>query len=191
VSGDGPERRGYPSALIAFVTFSTVALGLPMSSVKAGASPRSPIQGNMRGWCEHVAPRRDTDVANDLVQRYDPFEEGLGFALATRVGTLVYTSGMVGVDADFNVPEDAAEEFRCVFQNLAGVLEAMGTSLDHVVDSTNFFVGDVDAIYPVFEEVRKELFAGRLPASTSVVVAKLLDPRVHVEVKLTAVVPES
>ena len=124
------------------------------------------------------------------IERYDPFEGGLGFALATRVGNLVFTSGMVGVDADMNVPEDPQEEFRRVFENLAGVLETVGSSLDNVVDSTNFFAGDFETVYPQFEEVRKEVFAGRLPASTSIGVGKLLDPRFHVEVKLTAVISE-
>src|SRR5205823_4034827 len=73
------------------------------------------------------------------VNRYDPFDGGLGFSLATRVGNVVYTSGMVGVDAELNVPEDPAEEFRRVFENLAGVLAELGTSLDHVIESTNFF----------------------------------------------------
>jgi enamine deaminase RidA (YjgF/YER057c/UK114 family) len=41
----------------------------------------------------------------------------------------------------------------------------------------------------LYEDVRKGVFAGHPPASTSVAVAKLLDPRFHVEVKLTAVVP--
>ena len=99
---------------------------------------------------------------------------------------------MVGVDPEFNVPDDPAEEFRLVFANLAGVLEAVGTSLDHVVDSTNFFAQDhFRSVYPAFEEVRKEVFAGNLPASTSIGVAQLLDPRYRVEVKLVAVVPDS
>jgi enamine deaminase RidA (YjgF/YER057c/UK114 family) len=130
-----------------------------------------------------------TEGSQSSIERYDPFEGGLGFALATRVGNLVFTSGMVGVDADMNVPENPKDEFRLVFENLAGVLEAVGSSLDHVVDSTNFFPGDFEVVYPLFEEVRKEVFAGRLPASTSIGVAKLLLPTYHVEVKLTAVVP--
>jgi enamine deaminase RidA (YjgF/YER057c/UK114 family) len=127
----------------------------------------------------------------ESVQRYDPFDGGLGFALATRVGNLVYTSGMVGVDEEMNVPATPADEFRRVFENLAGILEAVGSSLDHVIESTNFFAADsMDAVYPMFEEVRKEVFAGRLPASTSVGVAKLLDPRFRVEVRLVALCPE-
>jgi enamine deaminase RidA (YjgF/YER057c/UK114 family) len=132
-----------------------------------------------------------TEGFQSSIERYDPFEGGLGFALATRVGNLVFTSGMVGIDTDMNIPADPKDEFRLVFENLAGVLESVGSSLDHVVDSTNFFSGNAEDVYSIFEEVRKELFAGRLPASTSIVVAKLLLPTAHVEVKLTAVVPDS
>jgi enamine deaminase RidA (YjgF/YER057c/UK114 family) len=53
------------------------------------------------------------------VVRYDPFDGALGFSLATRVGDLVYTSGMVGVDANLEVPSEPADEFRQVFENLA------------------------------------------------------------------------
>lgn len=55
--------------------------------------------------------------------------------------------------------------------------------------STNFFGEDFRSVYPIFEEVRKEIFAGRLPASTSIGVANLLESRFHVEVKLVAVCP--
>ena len=131
------------------------------------------------------------DVGTATVQRYDPFDGGFGFGLATRVGNLVYTSGMVGVDADFNVPEDPADEFRLIFENLAGVLEVMGTSLDNVVDSTEFVAGDIEALFPILDDVKKEVFAGHVPASTCVCVKRLLDARYRLEVKLVAVVPET
>jgi len=41
------------------------------------------------------------------IQRYDPFDGGLGFSLATRVGSLVYTAGMIGFDGTTAaVPDD-------------------------------------------------------------------------------------
>jgi len=127
------------------------------------------------------------DPRNERIFRHDPFDGGLGFSLATRVGEMVYTSGMVGLDEQLNVPADPAEEFRRLFENLAGVLEAVGSSLAQVIESTNFFAVDtMDEVYPVFEEVRKEVFSGNLPASTSVGVARLLDPRFRVEVRLVA-----
>jgi len=125
------------------------------------------------------------------VVRFDPFDGALGLSLATRVGSLVYTSGMVGVDATtLAAPEDLEAEIRLAFSNLSGILESMGTSFDHVLEQTNFLVGDPEVVYPVFQKVRTEVFAGRLPASTSVFVQALVSPEFHCEVKLVAAVPD-
>lgn len=125
------------------------------------------------------------------IERFDPFEGALGISLATRVGSLVYTSGMVGFDGEKGgVPEDLEDEIRLVFTNLSGILDGMGTSFDHVLEQTNFLVGDPSVVYQVFQKVRTEVFAGRLPASTSVFVQALVDPSCHCEVKLVAAVPE-
>ena len=123
-----------------------------------------------------------------VVERFDPFDGALGLSLATRVGSLVYTSGMVGFDGETgSVPDDLEAEIRLVFANLANILETAGTSFDHVLEQTNFLVGDPAVVYPIFQKVRSEVFAGRLPASTSVFVAGLLAG--HCEVKLVAAVP--
>jgi len=45
------------------------------------------------------------------VTRYDPFDGALSLSLATKAGGVVYTSGMLGTDAQFNVPADVEEEF--------------------------------------------------------------------------------
>ena len=126
----------------------------------------------------------------DGIERFDPFDGALGMSLATRVGSLVFTSGMVGFDGETGtIPEDLEDEIRVAFANLANILEGAGTSLDHVLEQTNFLVGDPAVVYPIFQKVRTEVFAGRLPASTSVFVAALLAGRC--EIKLVAAVPES
>jgi enamine deaminase RidA (YjgF/YER057c/UK114 family) len=125
------------------------------------------------------------------IQRYDPFEGGLGLSLATRVGSLVFTSGMVGFDgATGMVPADLEDEIRLAFTNLANILDEMGTSFEHVLEQTNFLVGDPAVVYPVFQKIRAEIFAGHLPASTSVFVQALVGPDCHCEVKLVAAIPE-
>jgi 2-iminobutanoate/2-iminopropanoate deaminase len=149
----------------------------------------------MRVRCEGIGPLRRGDVAENLgangVQRYDPFDGGLGLSLATRVGSLVFTSGMVGFDgATGSVPSDLEEEIRLAFTNLGNVLSEMGTSFEYVVEQTNFLVGDPGVVYPVFQKVRAETFAGHFPASTSVFVQALVGPDCHCEVKLVATIPE-
>jgi 2-iminobutanoate/2-iminopropanoate deaminase len=125
------------------------------------------------------------------VERFDPFDGGLGISLSTRVGSMVYTSGMVGFDgATGTVPDDLEAEIRLAFANLENILTDAGTSFEHVVDSTNFLVGDPAVVYPVFQKVRTEIFAGHLPASASVFVQALVAPECHCEMKLVAVVPD-
>ena len=124
------------------------------------------------------------------IERYDPFDGALGISLATRVGSRVYTSGMVGFDgATGTVPENLEDEIRLCFEHLREILETMGTSFEHVLEQTNFLVGDPAVVYPVFQKVRTELFAGHLPASTSVFVQALAGPQNHCEVKLVAEIP--
>jgi 2-iminobutanoate/2-iminopropanoate deaminase len=123
------------------------------------------------------------------IERFDPFDGALGLSLATRVGSLVYTSGMVGFDGEtVAVPDDLEDEIRLAFASFANILEGAGTSLDHVLEQTNFLVGDPAVVYPVFQKVRSEVFAGRLPASTTAFVAALLAGRC--EIKLVAAVPD-
>jgi 2-iminobutanoate/2-iminopropanoate deaminase len=124
-------------------------------------------------------------------QRFDPFDGALGLSLATRVGPLVDTSGMVGFDgATGTVPAALEDEIRLAFSNLGNILSEMGTSFDHVIEQTNFLVGDPTVVYPVFQKVRTEIFAGHLPASTSVFVQALVGPDCHCEVKLVAALQE-
>ncbi len=93
------------------------------------------------------------------IERYAPFDGALGISLATRVGSLVYTSGVIGFDgATGTVPENLEDEI---------------------------------VVYPVFQKVRVEVFAGHVPASTSVFVQALVGPQNHCEVKLVAVIPDS
>ena len=126
------------------------------------------------------------------IDRHDPFDGALGFSLATRVGSLVYTAGMIGFDgATATVPSDLDDELRLLFSNLADVLKEMGTSFEHVLEQTSFLVGDPAVVYPAFERARSEAFAGHPPASTSVFVDALVVPNAHCEVKLVAVVPDS
>jgi 2-iminobutanoate/2-iminopropanoate deaminase len=125
-----------------------------------------------------------------VIERFDPFDGAFGFSFATRLGSLVFTCGMSGFDPETGTaPEDLEQEVRFVFSNLATILEGVGSSLDHVLEQTTFLVGDPAAVYPVFNEVRKEVFGADLPASTAVFVQALAVPGFRVEVKLVAEVP--
>jgi len=108
------------------------------------------------------------------------------FSPAIITGDLVYTSGQIGIDAKTGqLAEGFEAQLEQVFKNLATVLEASGSSLEHVVKAT-VFLSDMND-YNTLNELYKKQFKGDPPARTTVQVARL--PRdAKVEIEVVAVV---
>jgi reactive intermediate/imine deaminase len=117
----------------------------------------------------------------------DPYAPYL-LSQGIRVGDLLLVSGQVGIDGagelvsldDFDAQADQA------FRNLAGVLEAGGSSLDRVVKVT-IFLTDMAASFPKVVELRRKWFTPPYPADTSVEVRSLYRPEVMIEIEAIAV----
>ena len=63
--------------------------------------------------------------------------KGLPFSEAVRVGTVLYLSGMIGMDSSMKlVSGGITAETRQAMENVKGTLEKYGSSLDHVVKVT-------------------------------------------------------
>ena len=105
------------------------------------------------------------------------------FSPAIITGDLVYTSGQIGMDAKTGQLVEGGFEAQLeqVFKNLAAVLDASGSSLEHVVKATVFLADMND--YNTLNEFYKKQFKGDPPARTTVQVARLpRDARVEIEV---------
>ena len=104
------------------------------------------------------------------------------FTPAIVTGDLVFTSGQIGIDAKTGQLAEGIEgQFEQVFRNLAAVLEASGSSIDHVVKATVFLADMND--YNTMNELYKKQFKGDPPARTTVQVARLpRDAKIEIEV---------
>jgi 2-iminobutanoate/2-iminopropanoate deaminase len=104
------------------------------------------------------------------------------FSSAIVVGNLVFTSGQIGFDAKTNQMAEGMEaQLEQVFRNLTAVLEASGSSIDHVVKATVFLADMND--YAKMNELYKAKFKGDPPARSTVQVARLpRDARIEIEV---------
>jgi len=104
------------------------------------------------------------------------------FSPAIITGDLVYSSGQIGIDSKTGqLPEGFEAQLEQVFQNLTAVLEASGSSIDHVVKATVFLADMND--YNKLNELYPKKFKGDPPARTTVQVARLpRDARVEIEV---------
>jgi 2-iminobutanoate/2-iminopropanoate deaminase len=105
------------------------------------------------------------------------------FTPAIVSGDLVFTSGQIGIDAKTGQLAEGGFEgqFEQVFKNLTAVLEASGSSIDHVVKATVFLADMND--YNTLNELYKKKFKGDPPARTTVQVARLpRDAKIEIEV---------
>lgn len=108
-----------------------------------------------------------------------------GMSQAVRCGPFVQVSGQValGLGGEI-VSDDPYEQALQCFENLELSLTAAGSSLAEVTKLVTYLV-DAEH-YPAYARAKKARFAGPPPASTTVVVSKLLDPRMLIEVEAWA-----
>jgi len=105
------------------------------------------------------------------------------FSPAIVTGDLVYTSGQIGVDSKTGQIVEGGIEAQTeqVFRNLEAVLEAAGSSIEHVVKATVFLADMND--YNTMNELYKKHFKGDPPARSTVQVARLpRDAKIEIEV---------
>lgn len=105
-----------------------------------------------------------------------------------QVGELLFVSGQVALDANGDLVGDGdfLTQARQCFANIERVLEPVGATLEHVVKITTYLT-DLEH-GPSYYGLRAELFAEvGAPASSTVIVAGLLDSRFLVEVEAIAV----
>lgn len=123
----------------------------------------------------------------------------LGYSHVAEVtrGKLVYLSGQVGLDAAGELAgagpgtEDFAAQVRMVFANLKAALAGAGATFDDVVKLNYYCADSVDLArhLPTVREIRdNHVNTSAPPASTFVVVRRLLRPEWLIEVEAVAVV---
>jgi 2-iminobutanoate/2-iminopropanoate deaminase len=106
------------------------------------------------------------------------------YAQAVAIGDLLFTSGQIALRPDGTLNDgDIAVQTTQVMNNLKGVVEAAGATLNSVVKTTVFLKNMDD--FAAMNQVYGEFFAGHTPARSTVQVAKL--PR-DVLVEIEAIV---
>ena len=115
-----------------------------------------------------------------------PYEPRIGFSRAVRAGDRVLISGTAPVWEDGSCDPDAARQMRRCLEIVEGVLVRAGGAIGDVIRTRIYLVDPVDA--DAVGRVHAEVFGAAPPASTMVVVARLLDPRWRVEVEAEALV---
>ncbi|MES4903212.1 MULTISPECIES: RidA family protein [unclassified Streptomyces] len=113
-----------------------------------------------------------------------------GYAQAASAGGLLFVSGQLGIDEEYQPVSDSFDEqaYRAL-ENVRRVLSAAGGGLEHLVSMTIYLTDMRDA--PRFFEIRREILGDILVSSTAVAVSGLPLPNLRVEVQCVALVPRS
>src|SRR5438270_6602179 len=109
-----------------------------------------------------------------------PFNQGI------RAGNLIFTAGQAGRNRDTGQMGDIREQTSWALRNIAAILEAAGASLDNVVKTTVFLKEGADSA--AMSEAYASHFRDPLPARSSVVVTRLKNAEMLVEIEVIAVV---
>jgi enamine deaminase RidA (YjgF/YER057c/UK114 family) len=123
------------------------------------------------------------------------------WARGVRAGRWLFATGLSGTDYvqalapevlqsghPFDGPSKAHREARRLFQNLAEVLSAGGTTRGNVVRIDQYYTspGVVDA----YHQTRREFFKGQIPPSTSNLHRRFARTQQSMEVQVMAAVPD-
>ena len=116
-----------------------------------------------------------------------PYERPIGFSRAVRVGTSIYVSGTapIGLDGKPVAPGDVGAQARRCFDIIEAALAEAGVTLRKVVRTRTYLVNADD--WEIVGRIHGEFFGEIRPASTMVVVSKLLEPEWLVEIEADAV----
>jgi len=110
------------------------------------------------------------------------------FAQAIRAGDFVFVAGQRGIEPGTGaLVNGTRDKVRQAFENIQAILEAAGTSLDHVVMS-RVYVTDMVGPRPIVNEAYQRYFRGRPPPRTIVEVSRLNQDD-DVEIEVVAWVP--
>jgi enamine deaminase RidA (YjgF/YER057c/UK114 family) len=123
-------------------------------------------------------------VTRRLISSGSPFEKSVGYSRAVVEGDWIFVAGTTGFDYEFmSIPEDLAEQVHQAFRNIAAALEQAGAMLTDVVRA-NYIVPQAED-WPQITPILGHYFGEIRPAST-VIVAGLIDPRIRIEIEVTA-----
>ncbi len=124
-------------------------------------------------------------MGRHLISSGGKWEETLGYSRAVVDGDWVFLAGTGGFEPGTgNVAESVLEQTEQCLANAAAALEQAGASLDDTVRIIVYLVDmdDFERVAPIFGRV----FKTTRPANTTVASPALIDPRLKVEIEITA-----
>ncbi|MCW8836640.1 MAG: RidA family protein [Rhodospirillales bacterium] len=119
-----------------------------------------------------------------LISSGSEWEDKIGYSRAVVDGEWVFVSGTTGFDyAAGTISDDTAKQARQAISNIQAALKEAGSDLSDVVRVHYILASaaDWDAAWPVFGES-----FGKIKPAATAIIALMIDPKMKVEIEVTA-----
>lgn len=123
-------------------------------------------------------------MARKLISSGSTFEQEIGYSRAVVIDNWVLVSGTTGFDySRMTISDDLLEQAEQCFINIETALNQAGSSMKEVVRVTYVFpeTGDFEKCWPVMRK-----YLGDVRPSAMMLSAGLSDPRMKIEIQVTA-----
>ncbi|HOV20729.1 RidA family protein [Ottowia sp.] len=126
-------------------------------------------------------------AARRLISSGSPFEADIGYSRAVVQGDWVFVSGTTGFDyATMTIADDVAAQAEQCLRNITAALEQAGASLRDVVRVT-YVLPDASQFERCWPVLRRHF--GEIRPAAMMISAGLADPRMRIEIEVTALKP--
>jgi enamine deaminase RidA (YjgF/YER057c/UK114 family) len=112
--------------------------------------------------------------------------ESMQFSQAVKVNNMIWVSGQVGINEQFETGKGIEEQTRMAFLNLKHVLEEAGASLADIVELVTYHINMNEM--QQFSKIKTEFIPADYPAWTAVGVNELVLPGLLIEIRATAII---
>jgi enamine deaminase RidA (YjgF/YER057c/UK114 family) len=123
-------------------------------------------------------------MTRKLISSGSTFEHEIGYSRAVVAGEWVFVSGTTGFDySTMTIADGLLEQTEQCLKNIAAALEQAGSSLQDVVRVT--YVLPNGAEFPDCWPILRKYF-GEIRPAAMMISAGLADPRIRIEIEVTA-----
>lgn len=123
-------------------------------------------------------------MARQLISSGSTFEQEIGYSRAVVDGDWIFVSGTTGFDyATMTIAEGVVAQAEQCMKNIEAALAQAGASLRDVVRVTYMLpdAGQFESCWPVLRK-----YFGEIRPAATMISAGLADPRMHIEIEVTA-----
>lgn len=119
-----------------------------------------------------------------LISSGSPFEREIGYSRAVVDGEWVFVSGTTGFDYEtMTISGDVTKQAEQCLRNIEQALAAAGSAISDVV-RVRYILPRVEDFEPCWPLLRR--YFGEVRPAATMIAAGLIDPRVKIEIEVTA-----